>query len=169
MTGRLRAGLSARPVAARRAMMKPACAVGTVALLLAGCSASTSDVGGGKLTATGCSSQVRLGDQLRIRVQWTAPKIAKYTLLRLEGAGDFTIKQIVDETRSHAWPNGVGGEYDLPGPRSAGSKKTIVALLAANKSPSHNTIEISVWGSGDAVSARPDNAASVACAVAVRG
>src|SRR5437870_3211410 len=150
MTGRLGAGLSARPVAARRAMMERACAAGTVALLLAGCSASTSDVGGGKLTAAGCLPRIGVGDQIKIRTHWTAPRIARYTLVRLEGAGDFTVKQIVDETRAHARPNGAPSEYDLPGPRSAGSKKTIVALLAANKAPSHNTIEISVWGSGDA-------------------
>lgn len=149
--------------------MKRVCVVALSTLVLAGCNASTSDVGGGKLTVAGCQPRIGVGAQITIRTQWTAPRIARYTLVRLDGVGDFTIKEIVDETRSHARPNGVGGEYDLPGPQSAGSKKTIMALMAANRAPSHNTIEIRVWGSGDAVSPPPDNAASVGCAIAVDG
>jgi hypothetical protein len=139
---------------------------GVVGLLLAGCNASTSDVGGGKLTATGCRSRVAPGDQMRIRAQWTAPKIARYTLVRLEGVGRFTIKSVVDETQSRGRPNGVSGEYDLPGPQSPATKKTIVAVIAANKA-SNTTITTRVWGSGNAVSTPPGNAASVSCAVVV--
>jgi hypothetical protein len=146
--------------------MKRQWLAGVLGLLLAGCNASTSDVGGGRLTATGCRSRVALRDQMRIRAEWTAPKIARYTLIRLEGVRRFTIKSVVDETKSDARPNGVSGEYDLPGPQSPGTKKTIVALIVANKG-SKNTITTRVWGSGNAVSTPPDNAASVRCAVAV--
>lgn len=153
-------------VGSSRAMIKRRWVVGVVGLVLAGCNVSTSDVGGGKLTASGCQSRIHVGDQIGIRAQWTAPKIARYTLVRLEGVGSFTVNRIVDETQSRAKSTPVSGEYDLPGPQSAGTKKTIVALIAANK-VQNKTITLTVWGSGDVVSAAPSDAASVKCAVAV--
>jgi len=147
--------------------MKRLRVLGVATLLVVGCSASTSDVSGGKLTATGCRSQVPLGDQLRIRAQWTAPKIGRYTLVRLDVAGNFTVNKVFDEALSHAQPNGVPGEYDLPGPRSAKTKKSILALITARR-PGTSTITTRIWGSGDAVSAPPDNAASFRCIVAIQ-
>ncbi len=147
-------------------MLKPGWVACVAGLLLAGCNASTSDVGGGKLTATGCQSRISVGDQMRIRARWTAPKIARYTLIRLEGVPSFSIERVVDETRSRGRSNGVGGEYDLPGPQSPGTEKAIVALFAATTA-ADNAITLRVWGSGNAVSPPPDNAASVSCAVAV--
>jgi hypothetical protein len=145
------------------------CVVGVAGLLLAGCGASASDIGGGKLTATGCQPHLAVGHQMKIRVRWTAPKIAKYTLVRLDGARDFTVNSVDDEAMSRGQPNGVNGEYDLPGPRSAKTAKTIVAVIGAARAGDHNTIKLSVWGSGDALSAPPSDVASVSCSVAVRG
>lgn len=147
--------------------MKRVCVLAVSTLVLAGCNASTSDVGGGKLTATGCRSRIPLGAQLRIRAQWTAPKISTYTLVRLDGAGNFRINDVFDETLSRAESNGVSGEYHLPGPRKVETKKTIVAVITADRAEKHNTINVSVWGSGNVLSAPPSDAASISCAVAV--
>jgi hypothetical protein len=78
--------------------MKRVWILGGVALLLAGCNASISDVGGGKLSATGCRPHVPAGRQLTVRLRWTAPNIAKYTHVRLDGATNFTIQRIFEES-----------------------------------------------------------------------
>ena len=143
------------------------CAAGVAALVLTGCGVSASDIGGGKLTATGCSSRTSVGHQIKIRAEWTAPKIARYTLVRLDGVSNFNVDEIFDENLSHAQSGGVTGEYDLPGPQSARTKKTIVALISANKAETRNVIKISVWESGDLISALPSDAASVSCSVVV--
>jgi hypothetical protein len=138
-----------------------------LALLLAGCNASIGDVGGGKLTITGCPSRIAVGEQFKLRAQWTAANAARNTLLRLEGGSNFRVNKVFDETMSRAQPNAVSGEYDLPGPRKAGSKKTIVVLISAKRAGDHNTIEMRVWGSGNVISAAPGDAASISCAVAI--
>jgi hypothetical protein len=107
-----------------------------------------------------------VGQQMKIGVRWTAPDPAKYTHLWLHGAGNFTVNEVFDETLSRAQPSDVSGQYDLPGPRSAGANKTIVGLMTARKASS-NTIDIRVWGSGNFDSAPPSDAASVSCSSAV--
>jgi hypothetical protein len=171
MTGRLRAGLSARPVAAGTTRnlgrtKTRVCVLGMATLLLAGCNATTSDVGGGKLTATGCRSRVLVGDELRVRVQWTATKVAKYTLVRLDGVGNFRVNGVFDETLSRAKSNGVSDEYDLPGPATPRATKRVVAVITARKA-GNSTMIVSVWGSGNLISEPPNDVASISCAVAV--
>jgi hypothetical protein len=143
-------------------------ALGLAVVTLAGCasSSSSSSGGGGKLTATGCQSQMFIGDQMKIRAKWTAAAKGKYTVFWLDGADNFTVNNIFDETLSTAQSNDISGEYDLPGPTSAGQTKTIVALITANKA-GNNTINISVWSSNGFDSGPPDNAASLSCSVAI--
>lgn len=142
-------------------------AVGLAAVALGGCSGSGSnDHGGGKLTASGCQSQMSVGNQMKVRAQWTASAKGKFTLFWLDGADNFTINNIFDETLNNAKSNDISGEYDLPGPQAAGDKKTIVALVTANK-PGNNTINLSVWSSDDFNSAPPDNVTTVSCVVAI--
>jgi hypothetical protein len=107
-----------------------------------------------------------VGEQMKIRAQWTAPNPAKYTHFWLHGTSNFTLNDVFDETLSRAQSSDVSGQYALPGPRSAGSKKTIVALMTARKA-GNSTIEIRVWGSGYFDSAPPSDAGSVSCSVAV--
>jgi hypothetical protein len=61
----------------------------------------------------------------------------------------------IAETLSHAQSNDVSGGYDLPGPTASGQTKTIVAIISANKA-GNNTINVSVWGSGDFNSGPPE-------------
>jgi hypothetical protein len=136
------------------------------AAVIAGCSASPSDVGGGNITATGCKSQMSVGEQAAIRSRWRAPKIAKYTVVWLHGVKNFTVNNVFDEHLSHAQPSDVSEEYDLPGPQSTRTNKAVVAIITAHKAGS-NTIKIRVWGSGNFDSAPPSNAASLSCSVVI--
>lgn len=139
--------------------------LGLAAVAVGGCSASSGEVAGGKLSATGCQSQLSVGDQMTTRIKWTAPGSAKYTLLWLDGADNFTINNIFDETLSHAKSNDISGEYDLPGPRK-GQTKTIAAVITANK-PGNNTVNITVWGSNEFNAAPPDSSSPLSCDVAI--
>jgi hypothetical protein len=107
-----------------------------------------------------------VGDQMKIRAQWTAPDPAKYTHLGLHGASNFTINEVSDETLSRAQSSDVSGQYVLMGPRSSGTTKTIVVLMTARRA-GNNSIVMSVWGSGDFDSAPPSNAASARCSAAI--
>lgn len=107
-----------------------------------------------------------VGDQMKIRARWKASAAGKYTLFWLDGADNFTINNIFDDTLSTAQSNDVSGEYDLPGPSGKGVVKTVVALITANK-PGNNTVNISMWASHDFNSAPPSDAASLSCSVAI--
>ena len=147
-------------------------------LALAGCG-STSKSGSSSTAAsaqakatpqadpqTGCRSQLTVDEHITLRVQLTAPKSAKYTLVRLEGASGLTVNSVTDETKARGRSNGINGEYVLPGPRS-GATKTVAATITATKVVGVDTVNLRAWGSDQTSSAPPSNAPSTACPVTV--
>lgn len=117
---------------------------------------------------TGCQSQLTVGDHITLRVQLIAPKPAKYTLARVEGARDLTVNRISDETnvRGH-FPTGSTGEYVLPGPHSVHQTKTVSATITATR-PGNDAVYLRAWASNQATSAPPSNAPSTACPIVIR-
>jgi hypothetical protein len=99
-------------------------------------------------------------------VRWTAPKSAKYTVVRLEGVSDFTVNSVTDETKAQGRSNGVKDEYVLPGPRSAGAATTVSATITASK-PGSGVVNVIAWGSDQASSVPPANAPSTRCPVVI--
>jgi hypothetical protein len=97
----------------------------------------------------------------------TAPKPAKYTVVRLEDATGLTVNSITDETKARGRSNGIKGEYVLPGPRSAGATKTVAATMTATRVVGVDTVKLRAWAADQVSSPPPANAPSTDCPVVV--
>ncbi len=141
-----------------------------LALALAGCAGGRdSQMTSARLAASGCRSQLTVGNGLRVRLRVTntGGKDWPATFVLLTGAGDFTRNSIFDDSAHDGVDAGVDtfGFGQLP----AGQTKVIVVNLTA-KSAGNDDIALSAWGDkpdSTGIQSIPTNPPGLSCSVAI--